>query len=114
MAPIAFIDSSGVNTIDATAAVGAIVPSSRIRASLMLRRYSSPATDPRLTQLSDAIAKTHDVKSVAPPALDKRGTAAVYSYRHLLQVLAIKLRQMEGATLEAMKKVNRTTATAEI
>jgi hypothetical protein len=39
---------------------------------------------------------------VSPP--DGRGTAAVYSYRHLLQVLAIKLRQMEGATLEAMQK----------
>lgn len=34
---------------------------------------------------------------VNPP--DGRGTAAVYSYRHLLHVLAIKLRQMEGATL---------------
>ena len=31
-----------------------------------------------------------------------KGTAAVYSYRHLLQVLAIKLRQMEGVTLEAI------------
>ncbi|MFL5401215.1 MAG: MerR family transcriptional regulator [Gemmatimonadales bacterium] len=39
---------------------------------------------------------------VSPP--DGRGTAAVYSYRHLLQVLAIKLRQMEGATLESMQK----------
>ena len=39
---------------------------------------------------------------VSPP--DGRGTAAVYSYRHLLQVLAIKLRQMEGATLESMVK----------
>jgi DNA-binding transcriptional MerR regulator len=39
---------------------------------------------------------------VSPP--DGRGTAAVYSYRHLLQVLAIKLRQMEGATLESMHK----------
>ncbi len=35
---------------------------------------------------------------VMPP--DGRGTAAVYSYRHLLQILLIKLRQMEGATLE--------------
>lgn len=34
---------------------------------------------------------------VAPP--EGRGTAARYSYRHLLQVLGIKLRQMEGATL---------------
>lgn len=39
---------------------------------------------------------------VSPP--DGRGTAAVYSYRHLLQVLAIKLRQMEGATLEALTR----------
>jgi hypothetical protein len=31
---------------------------------------------------------------------DGKGTSATYSYRHLLQVLAIKLRQMEGATLE--------------
>ena len=33
-------------------------------------------------------------------APDGRGTAAVYRYRHLLQILAIKLRQMEGASLE--------------
>jgi DNA-binding transcriptional MerR regulator len=37
---------------------------------------------------------------VASP--EGRGTAAVYSYRHLLQVLAIKLRQMEGGTLAAI------------
>jgi DNA-binding transcriptional MerR regulator len=39
---------------------------------------------------------------VSPP--EGRGTAAVYSYRHLLQVLAIKLRQMEGATLESLTR----------
>jgi hypothetical protein len=39
---------------------------------------------------------------VSPP--DGRGTAAVYSYRHLLQVLAIKLRQMEGATHDALTR----------
>jgi len=37
---------------------------------------------------------------VRPP--DGRGTAAVYHYRHLLEVLGIKVRQMEGATLDAM------------
>jgi len=37
---------------------------------------------------------------VAAP--EGRGTAAVYSYRHMLQVLAIKLRQMEGGTLTAI------------
>ena len=37
---------------------------------------------------------------VAAP--EGRGTAATYGYRHLLQVLAVKLRQMEGATLDAI------------
>jgi hypothetical protein len=37
---------------------------------------------------------------VRPP--DGRGTAAVYHYRHLLEILGIKVRQMEGATLGAM------------
>ncbi|HEU5169815.1 MAG TPA: MerR family transcriptional regulator [Gemmatimonadales bacterium] len=39
---------------------------------------------------------------VNPP--DGRGTAATYGYRHLLQVLAVKLRQMEGATLETIER----------
>ena len=39
---------------------------------------------------------------VSPP--EGRGTAAIYHYRHLLQVLAIKLRQMDGATLEIIDK----------
>jgi DNA-binding transcriptional MerR regulator len=37
-------------------------------------------------------------------APDGRGTAAIYGYRHLLQLLAIKLRQMEGGTLDAIEK----------
>lgn len=37
-----------------------------------------------------------------PP--DGRGPAATYSYRHLLQVLAIKLRQMEGADLAGIAR----------
>ena len=39
---------------------------------------------------------------VTPP--EGRGTAAIYSYRHLLEILAIKLRQMEGSTLDAIVK----------
>jgi DNA-binding transcriptional MerR regulator len=39
---------------------------------------------------------------VSPP--EGRGTAAIYTYRHLLQVLAIKQRQMEGATLGAITR----------
>jgi DNA-binding transcriptional MerR regulator len=41
-------------------------------------------------------------KLVSPP--EGRGTAATYGYRHLLQVLAIKLQQMEGATLDNLTK----------
>src|SRR5205807_10336361 len=33
-----------------------------------------------------------------------RGTAATYSYRHFLQLLWIKLRQMEGTTLATIIK----------
>lgn len=32
-----------------------------------------------------------------------RGTAATYHYRHLLQLLAIKIRQREGQTLDTIK-----------
>src|SRR5438128_2349887 len=39
---------------------------------------------------------------VSPP--EGRGTAATYSYRHFLQLLWIKLRQMEGATLAVITK----------
>ena len=39
---------------------------------------------------------------IAPP--NGRGPAATYSYRHLLQVLAVKLRQMEGATLDLIAR----------
>ncbi len=39
---------------------------------------------------------------MSPP--EGRGTAATYNYRHLLQLLSIKLRQMEGATLETITR----------
>jgi len=39
---------------------------------------------------------------VSPP--EGHGTSAIYMYRHLLQVLAIKLRQMEGATLDTIRE----------
>lgn len=32
------------------------------------------------------------------------GTAATYNYRHFLQLLAIKIRQREGATLDTIRK----------
>jgi DNA-binding transcriptional MerR regulator len=44
---------------------------------------------------------------VASGLLDRpegAGTAATYNYRHFLQLLAIKIRQREGATLETIRK----------
>ena len=35
---------------------------------------------------------------------DGTGTAATYNYRHLLQLLAIKIRQREGQSLEKIKQ----------
>ena len=35
---------------------------------------------------------------------DGRGTAATYHYRHLLQLLAIKIRQREGLTLDSIRR----------
>ena len=43
---------------------------------------------------------------VASGLLDRpegAGTAATYNYRHLLQLLSIKIRQREGATLDGIK-----------
>ena len=37
------------------------------------------------------------------------GTAATYNYRHFLQLLAIKVRQREGATLESIRREFRET-----
>ena len=47
---------------------------------------------------------------VASGLLDRpegAGTAATYGYRHLLQLLAIKIRQREGQTLDVIKKEMR-------
>jgi hypothetical protein len=40
---------------------------------------------------------------------DGAGTSATYNYRHFLQLLAIKLRQREGSTLEGIKSEMRDT-----
>ncbi len=43
------------------------------------KKAESPATDPRLTGLSDDLSKAPGVKTVSPPTLNKRGNAAVYT-----------------------------------
>ena len=39
----------------------------------------SPASDPRLTSLEDAIEKTPGIKAVSPATVDKQGTVAVFT-----------------------------------
>jgi uncharacterized membrane protein YdfJ with MMPL/SSD domain len=43
------------------------------------KQAQSPATDPRLTDLEQAVGKDPGVKSVSPATVDKRGTAAVFT-----------------------------------
>src|SRR5438132_8789800 len=48
--------------------------------------------------------------NVASGLLDRpegAGTAATYNYRHFLQLLAIKIRQREGVTLDVIKREMR-------
>jgi putative drug exporter of the RND superfamily len=43
------------------------------------KQAESPATDPRLTKLTNAVKKAPGVKSVSPPVVDKKGTTAVFT-----------------------------------
>ncbi len=52
---------------------------------------------------SDRTIRFYVTKHLMSPP-EGRGTAATYNYRHLLQLLSIKLRQMEGATLATITK----------
>ena len=76
------------NVRDLAATAGAILAGSRVRPL-----SASAAVAPAERTIRFYIARG----LLAPP--EGRGTAATYSYRHLLQLLAIKLRQMEGAPL---------------
>jgi RND superfamily putative drug exporter len=42
-------------------------------------KNGSPASDPRLTSLENAIAKDRDIKAVSPATVDPAGTAAVFT-----------------------------------
>jgi len=76
------------NLRDLATVTGAILEASGIRPI-------NAAASPRPNERTIRYYVTRGL--VTPP--DGRGTAATYTYRHLLQILSIKLRQMEGATL---------------
>lgn len=81
------------NLRDLAAVVGAILDSSAI----------TPINAAARAQPSERTIRFYVTKGLVSPP-EGRGTAATYSYRHFLQLLWIKLRQMEGATLTAITK----------
>lgn len=81
------------NLRDLAALVGAILDSSAV----------TPINAAARAQPSERTVRFYVTKGLVSPP-EGRGTAATYSYRHFLQLLWIKLRQMEGATLTAITK----------
>ncbi len=76
------------NLRDLATVAGAILDASGVR----------PINAAASTHPTERTIRFYVTRSLVMPP-DGRGTAATYNYRHLLQVLAIKLRQMEGVTL---------------
>jgi DNA-binding transcriptional MerR regulator len=81
------------NVRDLAATAGAILARSRVRPIA-----ASASAAPAERTIRFYVAR----RLLGPP--EGRGTAASYSYRHLLQLLAIKLRQMEGGTLKTIAR----------
>jgi len=81
------------NLRDLSALVGAVLDASAI----------TPINAAARAQPSERTIRFYVTKGLVSPP-EGRGTAATYSYRHFLQLLWIKLRQMEGATLATITK----------
>jgi DNA-binding transcriptional MerR regulator len=81
------------NLRDLAALVGAVLDASAI----------TPINAAARAQPSERTIRFYVTKGLVSPP-EGRGTAATYSYRHFLQLLWIKLRQMEGVTLATITK----------
>jgi DNA-binding transcriptional MerR regulator len=81
------------NLRDLAALVGAVLEASAV----------TPINAAARAQPSERTIRFYVTKGLVSPP-EGRGTAATYSYRHFLQLVCIKLRQMEGATLAAITK----------
>jgi DNA-binding transcriptional MerR regulator len=81
------------NLRDLASLVGAVLDASAI----------TPINAAARAQPSERTIRFYVTKGLVSPP-EGRGTAATYSYRHFLQLLWIKLRQMEGTTLAAITK----------
>src|ERR1700741_3876296 len=84
------------NLRDLAALVGAVLEASAI----------PPINAAARAQPTERTIRFYVTKGLVSPP-EGRGTAATYSYRHFLQLLCIKLRQMEGATLTAITQEMR-------
>jgi DNA-binding transcriptional MerR regulator len=84
------------NLRDLAGLVGAVLDASAV----------TPINAAARAQPSERTIRFYVTKGLVSPP-EGRGTAATYSYRHFLQLLWIKLRQMEGATLAAITKEMR-------
>ncbi len=109
-----------------TGTAGGDTPLDRLRAYRDLAPWSVRS----LTELVGAVLQTAAIRPIGgtvshyPTArsirfyvtrklLDRpkgKGPAAIYSYRHFLQILTIKLRQMEGASLDEITREVHSTA----
>ena len=81
------------NIRDLAALAGAVLDASGV----------TPINAAAQSRPSDRTVRFYVARQLMTPP-DGRGTAATYGYRHLLQLFAIKLRQMEGATLTSIAK----------
>ena len=84
------------NLRDLAALVGAVLDASAI----------TPINAAARAQPSERTIRFYVTKGLVSPP-EGRGTAATYSYHHFLQLLWIKLRQMEGTTLATIIKEMR-------
>ncbi len=81
------------NLHDLAAVAGALLEASGVR----------PTNAAARARPSDRTIRYYVARGLMGPP-EGRGTAATYSYRHLLQILLIKLRQMEGAQLSQIDR----------
>ncbi len=81
------------NLHDLAAVAGALLEASGVR----------PTNAAARARPSDRTIRYYVARGLMGPP-EGRGTAATYSYRHLLQILLIKLRQMEGAQLSQIAR----------
>jgi DNA-binding transcriptional MerR regulator len=81
------------NLRDLSVLVGALLDASAV----------TPINAAAKAQPSERTVRFYVTKGLVSPP-EGRGTAATYSYRHFLQLLCIKLRQMDGATLATITK----------